>query len=257
MKKTLTVALLIIAVVLGIGLPSAVFADTPPSVAIEKYVSVDNGATWDEADVVPGPTATVGDAVQFKVVVTNTGDVTIYNIVVTDADLTFTFDPALVSLAPWGGSAESEVVTVTAQAGQQYNEAHVNATTTHCGPVSDCDGAYYFGEERGAQGLTPGYWKNHLEAWVGYDPGDSFEGTFGVDIVGPDITLLQALETGGGKFIALDRHAAAALLNAASPLVEYPYTVAEVIAMVQDAYATGDWSSAKDNLEDANELGVD
>jgi len=69
------------------------------------------------------------------------------------------------------------------------------------------------------EGRTPGYWKNHLSAWVGYSPNDSFEGKFGVDIAGPDVTLLQALQKGGGEFVALDRHAVAALLNAAARML--------------------------------------
>ena len=47
----------------------------------------------------------------------------------------------------------------------------------------------------------------------------------------------------------------AALLNAASPEVDYAYTAAEVIAMVQNAYATGDFNGPKDMLEMENELG--
>lgn len=251
---------LVIAIVLGIALPSAVFADVDAVetyIHIEKYVSVDGGTTWLEADVAPGPTATVGQEVKFKVRVTN-GSVSGYtheNITVTDSDPGIVFTGVATILLP-GEWDESDVVTVTALAGQQYNEATVTADPI-CGRVTDSNGAYYFGEECGGEGLTPGYWKNHLDAWAatGYSTGDSFEGIFGVDVPGASPTLLEAVRAGGGKFTALNRHAVAALLNAAHPDVDYPYTEAEIIAMVQNAYATGDWSSAKDNLEDANELG--
>ena len=256
MKKTLTFIALAVALVLGIALPGAVFADVDAVetyIHIEKYVSVDGGTTWLEADVAPGPTATVGQEVKFKVKVTN-GSVSGYtheNITVTDSDPGIVFTGVATILLP-GEWDESDVVTVTALAGQHYNEATVTADPI-CGRVTDSNGAYYFGEEEcGGEGLTPGYWKNHLEAWVGYEPTDSFHSIFGV---GPDSSLLDVLNTGGGKFIALNRHAVAALLNVSSPSVDYPYTEAEVIAMVQHAYATGDWSSAKGNLEDANELG--
>jgi hypothetical protein len=99
------------------------------------------------------------------------------------------------------------------------------------------------------EGCTPGYWKNHLEAWpaTGFTTGADFDATFGVDYFDPDITLLQAVNLGGGGYNALARHGTAALLSAAHPDVDYPYTVAEVIALVQ----AGD----KDALEAANELG--
>ena len=68
-------------------------------------------------------------------------------------------------------------------------------------------------------------------------------------------TLLQAAEAGGGGAIALGRHAVAALLNASNPDVESGQTEAEVKAIVQNAYATGDFEGAKDILEDINEQG--
>jgi hypothetical protein len=101
------------------------------------------------------------------------------------------------------------------------------------------------------EGLTPGYWKNHLDDWVGYDPAQYFDDVFGV---GPHVTLLQALETGGGGAAALGRHATAALLNAAHPNINYEFSEAEIIAMVQDAYASGDYEDVKDTFEGYNEL---
>ena len=68
-------------------------------------------------------------------------------------------------------------------------------------------------------------------------------------------TLGDALATGGGGEKALMRHATAALLNAASPDVDYDLTESEVIQIVQNAYATGDFESAKNTLEKQNELG--
>ena len=45
------------------------------------------------------------------------------------------------------------------------------------------------------------------------------------------------------------------MLNAASPDVNYFYTVAEVIAGVQNAYATGDFEPFKNQLDFANNAG--
>lgn len=97
------------------------------------------------------------------------------------------------------------------------------------------------------EGCTPGYWKNHLGAWppTGYSPSDDFDTTFGVDFFLMNKTLLEALNAGGGGVYRLGRHGTAALLNAAHPDVNYAYSVAEVIALVQAGDA--------DALEMANE----
>jgi len=104
------------------------------------------------------------------------------------------------------------------------------------------------------QGCTPGYWrqKHHYFAWTTYSPGDSFQNVFGVPYSG---NLGSAVKARGGGENALARHAVAALLNAANPDVAYPYTTAEVIAMVQAAYASGDFASTKNLFEAANEAG--
>lgn len=108
----------------------------------------------------------------------------------------------------------------------------------------------------GGEGCTPGYWKqpHHLDSWVGYDPDQSYEAVFGVDAEF-DKSLLGALQQGGGGEKALGRHAVAALLNSASADVDYEFTSAQVIALVQDAYATGDFNGIKDQLEAENEEG--
>ena len=106
-------------------------------------------------------------------------------------------------------------------------------------------------------GCTPGYWKapQHFDSWpAAFDPttppSEYFDDIFGV---GPHITLLQALKMNGGGENALLRHATAALLDAASPDVVYPYTVAEVIARVHSAYQDGDFELYKNQLAFANE----
>lgn len=106
----------------------------------------------------------------------------------------------------------------------------------------------------GLAGCTPGFWRQdqHFPYWIGYRPGDAFSSVFGVTRAG---TLLQNVRANGGGANALARHAVAALLNAASPEVQYPYSAAEVIAAVQSAFATGDFERVKDRLEQANELG--
>ena len=100
----------------------------------------------------------------------------------------------------------------------------------------------------GDEGCTPGYWKNHISAWpAGVSPSDNFDDTFGVDFFDPDVSLLDALRTGGGKEKRVARHGVAALLNSLQNNVEYPYTAGAVIGLVQNQKG--------DDLEDANELG--
>jgi hypothetical protein len=105
------------------------------------------------------------------------------------------------------------------------------------------------------EGLTPGFWKNHAHAWVQYSPDDRFNAIFGV---GPDLTLMKVLRTGGGGDRALGRHAVAALLNVAHPGIDYPMSHDELVAAVQDAYGRrpqNEW--LKDMLDEFNNLGAD
>jgi hypothetical protein len=107
----------------------------------------------------------------------------------------------------------------------------------------------------GMQGCTPGYWRQtqHFGNWS-YNQSDLYSAIFGVAYEG---TLLQAVWARGGGVNALARHSVAALLNAASGDVAYPYTVDQVIAAVQGAFATGEYERVKNRLAYANELGCD
>jgi len=110
---------------------------------------------------------------------------------------------------------------------------------------------------QGGEGCTPGYWRQeqHFDSWVltGYAPGDDYNSVLGVS--GSFDTLLDAVWARGGRENALARHAVAALLNAAHPDVDYAYSVDEVLAGVQDAYASGDFEPFKNALDTANNAG--
>ena len=107
-------------------------------------------------------------------------------------------------------------------------------------------------EEKGDEGCSQGYWKNHNYSWgpTGYNTGDWYDDIFDVPYYKP---LLGALESGGGGEYALGRQAVAALLNAAHPRVDYYYTEDEVIDIVQDAYDRGNFENAKNRLEKHND----
>lgn len=106
------------------------------------------------------------------------------------------------------------------------------------------------------QGCTRGYWgrPHHFDSWSGYATNDVYATVFGVTPVGfgAGTTLEDALGLPGGHENQLAAQAVAALLNAASPSVNYFYTVAQVIQMVQDAYASGDFEPTKDLFDMAN-----
>lgn len=117
----------------------------------------------------------------------------------------------------------------------------------------------------GDEGCTPGFWKNHPEAWVGFTPSQTLESVFDVpDALGVDtVSLKAALDFGGGSGTAgasriLLRAAVAALLNSASSDVDYPLTTAQVIAHVNAALASSDRSTIlalATSLDNSNNLG--
>jgi hypothetical protein len=121
----------------------------------------------------------------------------------------------------------------------------------------------------GFHGCTPGYWKQpqHFFAWGSIPQSQSFNTTFGVtqNQVGskfgsgfPDtFSLLDALNDGGGGIDALAREGTAAYLNANRPGMNYPYTSAQVVSMVQSAIQSGNATTienTKDLLGEANSL---
>jgi hypothetical protein len=80
------------------------------------------------------------------------------------------------------------------------------------------------------QGCTPGYWKNHPQSWEEFSPNqtvsDAFRSPFRAGLP-TDVTLMQALDGGGGSGVAgaqkiLLRAAVASILNAAHDSLEFP-----------------------------------
>ena len=106
----------------------------------------------------------------------------------------------------------------------------------------------------GGEGLTPGYWKNHLDDWPVLPPGTTFLGIFGA---GPDVSIGEALNTKGGNCKALVRHAAAAYLSILHGGVDYPIGLGALIPLVYNALDSGDCGAAKDEIVGYNELGGD
>ena len=92
----------------------------------------------------------------------------------------------------------------------------------------------------GCEGLTPGYWKNHTEAWYVWVPEDTLGDVFDVPSEIAGTSLLNALKFHGGPGVAgairiLMRHAVAALLNIESPNVDWYGTTRETyVSELQD-----------------------
>jgi RHS repeat-associated protein len=109
------------------------------------------------------------------------------------------------------------------------------------------------------EGLSPGYWKQpqHANEWHTYRPSDNYEAIFGVSNPQKPPKLIDALRANGGGIKALWRQSTAALLNAAHPYINYRYTIPQIISMVQQAYATGDYETPKNLFEVENNLGAD
>ncbi len=129
---------LIVAVTMGTvnlvgSTPVAVAAS---SIDIKKEVSVDNGATWLDANSATGPSVIAGaNWVRFRYTVTNTGDVTLANIVVTDTGATVPTGsiPATLAVA---GSFQINVGPVKAANGQYSSTATVKANAQGATPLN-------------------------------------------------------------------------------------------------------------------------
>jgi len=113
----------------------------------------------------------------------------------------------------------------------------------------------------GGEGCTPGFWRqeHHFEFWTApYAPstpfGDVFENAF------PGRTLLDIVDPPPGRRTRLEQlgfHTVAALLNAASPDVDYDLTVDEVIDLFNAVFpgTNDDYNDLKDYFEGFNQQG--
>ena len=288
-----------------INLSSGEYDDTNDAGLIgpQAAIDIEKATNGEDADSPTGPVLPVGATATFTYVVTNTGNVPLDSVLVTDDngtpgdasdDLTPTFvggdsdgDGLLDLTETWTYTADRLVT-----AGQYTNVSDVVGNPVDDGgtdipgldDVVDADPSNHYGElhlpeaaidieklvrpvieSGGGEGLTPGFWKTHSRfgpapesGWpaTGLDPTDSYERTFGVNAPG-NKTLLKALGTGGGGAKALLRHSTAALLNAMNPNVDYAFTAAEVVALVQQAFATDAFESIKNGFAQENERGAD
>jgi hypothetical protein len=135
------------------------------------------------------------------------------------------------------------------------------------------------------QGCTPGWWKNQgktaydepgdwlaiavtdavADYWYGGTAPVGFDGTHSALFreafnlnkgqmnargVPKDLTLLEAVELGGGNFKALARQGTSALLNSLS--VAYEYGPEQVLQKVHEAFVTGNLENLINDFDTAN-----
>ena len=117
--------------------PSHYLGETNASIDLEKAT---NGH---DADVAPGPTLVEGDPVEWTYVVTNTGEVALEDISVTD-------DQGVAVSCPRSSLQVGESMTCTghgtAQAGQYGNVGSATGTAPDGSEVTDEDPSHYLGE---------------------------------------------------------------------------------------------------------------
>jgi uncharacterized repeat protein (TIGR01451 family) len=150
-----------------------------PGIDLEKLVSVDGGLTYDDADSANGLlNANVGAPVHFRIIVENTGNISLTNVVISDVNRTNGSPGVPIDLSAYVIS-ESISANGVLDVGEvwtlNYTQAfdpgvHLNtATVTTTQGVGDTDDAYYYSLITMGPGVgTPGFWgKLGSQFWDG------------------------------------------------------------------------------------------
>lgn len=119
-----------------------------PGLSVEKSVSVDNGASWFDADSAPGPEVALDKKVLFRFTVSNTGRSPLTSLRLGDDKL----DVSACTLPETLGVGESVSCVVgplDVEDGQHINIATAQGEFSDAlgVTISDTDAAYYFGGE--------------------------------------------------------------------------------------------------------------
>ena len=115
-----------------------------PSICIVKYVSVDCGKSWSDANCAPGPTILAGKSVYFKFEVKNTGNVALSDISLEDVPF-IDFSNANIPTTLQPGKS-FKVIIGPVNAGLLQNTDNATVTGTYADQTySDSDIANYYG----------------------------------------------------------------------------------------------------------------
>ena len=130
-------------------------AQLKPEIDVEKFVSVDNQATWADADVAPGPQTRVGETVYFRFVVTNSGDVPLNGVSLNDDHYPLTSCAAIPDPLQPGASYTCVIPTTVEDVEPDCVHTDTATVTGNGGgvPVRDTDDANYYAPTRPALAL--------------------------------------------------------------------------------------------------------
>ncbi len=117
-----------------------------PAIDVEKFVSIDGGGTWQDADTAPGPEVDLGTDVKFRLVVTNIGESDLTGITLSD-NVIDTAGCVIPDILTVGTFFECNLGPFPAIEGQHSNIATVTGQAGDI-VVSNTDGAHYFGGDR-------------------------------------------------------------------------------------------------------------
>jgi hypothetical protein len=222
-----------------------------PSILVEKL------CLPEEIQPAPG-------TIMWWITVTNNGDATLWDVSIMDADLGL--DESGIHLDA-GEVLEFHFEQTDLEAGVYVNTSSASGVDQLENQYFSEDTATCEVEEVGNAGCTPGFWKNNADkhdyaAW----PAGTFEDVLFSEVFGEvitidakkkqtitDPTLEEALAASGGGINALARHGTAAYLNSIDAEVQYPFSEAGVIAIVQEEIANETYDHSE--LATANELG--
>ena len=206
-----------------------------PGIDVEKYVQVDSGSgygAWEDADNPRGPETNVNTAVNFRVVISNTGNATLTGIHLGDLLYNYANDTAsaisygaagawvdldndgnLDSGEEWtaldtnnDGTLDSTSLAVGGSLSIYYSlpfaeGQHTNTVTvTTTEGVTDTDAANYYGlpTVTGPGVRTPGFWSRWTNLWDGNEANDPHQtGTVGF----PEHDVLYAVDSNNDGFV--------------------------------------------------------
>ncbi|MFV8839389.1 hypothetical protein [Salinimicrobium soli] len=148
---------------------------------------------------------------------------------------------------------------------------YIIGTKASANGVDDCyatSGTVTFTEpDCDEEACTLGYWKEHTDRWCEdsegyvYETCTTYESVFGIDFastypVYEELTLLQALNQGGGGVNNLLRQSVAALLNICHDEITYPWEgdIEDLIEAVQDAFENGTEGALASELDMINNM---
>lgn len=130
----------------------AFYFGAQPMLDLEKYVSGDNGTTWNDADTQPGPYFLNTASLKYRLVLDNTGNVTLSGLTWNDPAFSLTGCTLPSTLTPETAPVEC-ILTGTWTPGQVDNLATAGGSYTdsggHSASPSDTDAAHYFGAQPG------------------------------------------------------------------------------------------------------------